>query len=144
MASFPNTRSTRRIALMMLVFWLGALGAAWANACVLQARGTHGHTAAELAAGAPSVSAGHVGIVDDHTANASPGQAPCFKVCDDLSRSLVKWPSALEVPDLAKLASTALPWSALVFAPDVSRRTRPERPAHTGPPLRTLYSRLTL
>ena len=144
MTPFTNHQIKSRIASAMLVFWLFALGAGWANACVLQERGTHLHSAAEVAAGALAVSAGHVGVVDDHTADSSPGQAPCLKVCDDSSRSLVQWKSGNELPELAMLPLVAMPWSALVVALDVSRPARIQQSAHAGPPLRTIYSRLAL
>ncbi len=144
MTSVSNTRIKRRIASMMLVFWLFALGAAWANACVLLERGTHAHSAATVVAGAPAVSPGHVGVVDDHSADSSPGKAPCLKVCDDSSRSVVKSQSGMDLPNLATLTTAAVPWSASVSALDAPRPARIERPLHAGPPLRTIYSRLAL
>ena len=76
MTSFTNTSIKRRIASVMLVFWLFALGAGWANACILQERGTHLHPAATAHTGTPTVSAGQVGVLDDHEADTSPGNAP--------------------------------------------------------------------
>lgn len=43
MTLFADSRSKRRIASVTLVFWLFALGGAWANACSLQERGTDLH-----------------------------------------------------------------------------------------------------
>ena len=144
MTPFMNAPSKPRIASVMLVFWLFALGAGWANACILQERGTYVHTATAVAAGAPAVSAGHAGVVDDHSADSSPEQAPCLKVCDDSSQSLVKWPSGIDLPELAMQAPIALPWSASVAALDAPQAVRIEQPARAGLPLRTLYSRLAL
>ena len=144
MTPFTNAFSKRRIASVMLVFWLFALGAGWANACVLQERGTHAHSAEVVAAGAPALSAGHVGVVDNHIADSSTGNAPCLKVCDESSRSLVKWQSSIDLPDLATLPLAAVPWSAVVSALDAPRPARIKLSAHAGPPLRTIYSRLAL
>ncbi|MEO7850806.1 MAG: hypothetical protein ABIR94_00955 [Rubrivivax sp.] len=144
MTHVTNPHIKRRIASVMLVFWLFALGAGWANACVLQERGTHAHSAEVVATGAPEVSAGHVGVVDDHIAGSSPGKASCLKVCDDSSRSLVKWQSGVDLPDLAVLPPAVMRWSALVSAPDAPQPAGIEHPARAGLPLRTIYSRLAL
>jgi len=144
MSPFTNAPSKRRIASVMLVFWLFALGAGWANACILQERGTHVHSATAVAAGAPAVSAGHAGVVGDHSTDSSPGQAPCLKVCDDTSQSVVKWPSGLDLPALAMQVPISLTWSASVAALDAPQPDRIEHPARAGPPLRTLYSRLAI
>lgn len=145
MTALTNTRSKRRIASVMLLFWLFALGAGWANACVLQERGTHAHSAEAIAAGSTTVSAGHVGVVDDHGVDSSPGHAPCLKVCDDTSQSLVKWSSGIDLSDLAMLPLVvAMPWPALDVALEVPRPARIKHSAHAGPPLRTIYSRLAL
>jgi hypothetical protein len=144
MTPFTNARRKRRITSVMLVFWLFALGAGWANACVLQERETHGHTATAVEAGAPAVSAGHVGVVDDHSADSSPGKAPCLKACDDSSQGLVKWPSGMDLPDLAMLPLPAMAWSASVASLDAPQAARIEYPARASLPLRTRYSRLAL
>ncbi|MEP7282480.1 MAG: hypothetical protein ABI696_10925 [Rubrivivax sp.] len=144
MTLFTNARSKRRIASVMLVFWLFALGAGWANACVLQERSTHAHTAQAVAAGAPTVSPGHVGVVDDHTADSSPGMAPCLKVCDDSSRSLVKSQLGTDPPNAVTLTTAAAPWPVMNRALDAPRPARIQHTAHAGPPLRIIYSRLAL
>ena len=144
MTPFTNARRKRRITSVMLAFWLFALGVGWAHACVLQERGTHLHTAAAVAAGAPAVSAGHVGVVDDHSADSSLANAPCLKACDDSSQGLVKWPSGMDLPDLAMLPPPAMAWSASVASLDALQAARVEHPARAALPLRTRYSRLAL
>ncbi len=144
MTPFTNSGFKRRIASLMLVFWLFALGAGWANACALQDRGTHVHSDAQVAAGAPTVSPGHVGVVDDHTVDSSPGKAPCLKMCDDSSQSLVKWQSGIDLLGLAMLPPTAMQWSGSVAGLDTLETARIERPACADLPLRTRYSRLAL
>lgn len=140
-----NTHSKRRIASMMLVFWLFAVGAAWANACVLQDRGTHWHAADAIAAGTPpAVSAGHVGVVDDHGVRAAPGAAPCLKACDDRSQSLVKAGASIDFPALTTLTSAWVTWLEPVAALDAAQAAHIDLPAPAGPPLRTRYSRLAL
>ncbi|MEO5732409.1 MAG: hypothetical protein ABIQ87_01810 [Rubrivivax sp.] len=142
MTPFANSRIKRRIAPVMVVFWLFALGAGWANACLLQERNAHQHADVESHVGTPIVSAGHVGALGDHEADPAPGKAPCLKVCDESSQSLVKWPSALELPNLAP--PTVVAWSVSVAALDSPRPGHVERRARAGLPLRTRYSRLAL
>jgi hypothetical protein len=141
MTRFNHARTKHRIACVMLVFWLFSLGAGWANACVLQERGTHAHSAAAVAAGVPAVSPGHVGVADDHSASDPHGKTPCLKVCDDASQSLVKGLSGLEMPTMPL---TVVAWSASTPALRAQRSASTRPVAHTGPPLRTMYSRLAL
>ena len=134
----------RRFAAALLMVWVFALGAAWANACVLQDRATHldpsfGGTAAFLA-----VSPGHVGVLASHVQNPSPSEAPCLKVCDDTSQSLVKWQSGVDLPGMAMLPSFTMAWSESVASLDARQPVRVEYPTQVALPLRTRYSRLTL
>jgi hypothetical protein len=135
----------RLVASVMLAFWIFTLGAGWANACILQERGTHLHPNAGAHAGTPTVSAGHGGVLDDHEANTSAGKAPCLKVCGDESQSIVKWHASFDLLDVAMVPPTAMLWPATVAALDAPLRT-----VHVGHsprgdlPLRTLYSRLAL
>ena len=139
-----NTRHKRRISSLMLGFWLFALGAAWANACVLQDRGAHGHAADAVAAGAHAVSAGHVGVVNDHDLHAAPGAAPCLKACDDRSQSLVKTGASMDLPALPTPTTVWVIWTEAVMAQDAARAARTDPPAPAGPPLRIRLSRLSL
>ncbi len=143
MMLFANSRIKRRIASVMLVFWLFALDAAWANACNLQERGTHLHPDVAAHAGTPTVSAGHVVVLDDHGADSSPGKAACLKACDDGSQSIVKWQASFDRLDLAMVPPTWMAWTPTIIALDAPRITRVE-PARAGLPLRTRYSRLAL
>lgn len=142
MTPFANSRIKRRIASVMVVFWLFALGAGWANACLLQERNTHQHADVESHVGMPTVSTGHVGILGDHEADSAPGKAPCLKVCDESSQSVVKWSSGIDLLNMASPSIVA--WSVFVTAFDSPRRGHVERPARAGLPLRTRYSRLAL
>lgn len=144
MTLFANSRIKHRIASATLVFWLLALGAAWANACSLQERGTHLHPDGAAHAGTPTVSAGHVEDLDDHGAASSPAKAACLKTCDDGSQSIVKWQANSGLLDLAMVPPTWLAWTPKVAALDAPSIAHVEHPARAGLPLRTRYSRLAL
>jgi hypothetical protein len=140
MTRFTNADFKHRIASVMLMFWLFALSAGWANACILQDRGTHLHTSGA----STNVSPGHVGAVSDLDENHAPGNAPCLKVCDDSSQGLVKWKSDVDLSDLTMLQPAAMRWPALVGALDAPLAARIEFPARADLPLRIRYSRLAL
>jgi len=144
MSIFNSPRSKRRFASAMLVFWVFAMGAAWANACLLQNRTTHLDPSFVATAAVSAVSSGHIGVLASHAQNQSPGEAPCLKVCDDASQSPVKWQSGVELPDMAMLPPFAMAWSELVAALDAPQPVRIERLARADLPLRTRYVRLAL
>lgn len=144
MPPFAYSRIKRRIASVMLVFWLFALGAGWANACILQERGTHLHPDETAHAGTSTASAGHVGVLGDHEADSSSGKAPCLKACDDSSKSLVKWSSGISLIDLTMAPPTVLAWSVSEVALDSARTGHVEHRPRAGLPMRTRYSRLAL
>lgn len=144
MTLFANSRITRRIASVMLVFWLFALGAAWANACSLQKRGAHMHPDSAAHAGTPTVSAGHAGFLDDPGAGPSLGKAACLKACDDGAQSIVKGQGSLDLLDLAMVPPAWIARTPKVAGLDAARIANFEHPARAGPPLRTRYSRLAL
>lgn len=144
MTLFANSRITRRIASVMMVFWLFALGAAWANACGLQERGPHLHPDAAAHPGTPTFSARHVEVPDDHGADSSPEKAACLKACDDGSQSIVKWQASFDRLDLAMVPPTWMAWTSKVAALNGPSIVHFEIPARAGLPLRTRYSRLAL
>ncbi len=144
MTLFNNPRLTRRIGQAMLVFWVLALGTAWANACLLQDRSTHLEPSVVATAGLPAVSPGHIGVLAGHAQVQSPGEAPCLKVCDDASQSLIKWQPGMELPDMTKLPSFAMVWPESLAVLDARQPVRIEPLARTGLPLRTRYVRLAL
>ena len=140
--TIPNFK--RRFASVMLVLWVLALGASWANACLLQDRTTHFDPSTVAIAGSSIVSPGHVGVLASHAQDPSPGEAPCLKVCDDGSQSLVKWQAGMELPNAAMLPSFTMARLVSVAARDARQPVRFERPARTGLPLRTRFVRLAL
>lgn len=144
MTPFAYAHVKRRIASVMLVFWLFTLGAGWANACILQERSTHLHADSAAQAGASTVSAGYVGALADHGGDSPSGKAPCLKACDDSSQSLIKWSSGIALLDLSMAPPTVLAWSVSAVALDSARTGHIGHPPRAGIPLRTRYSRLTL
>jgi len=148
----PNQRSRRRTVFAMLAVWLFALGAGWANACLLQQRGTHAHGASDgavVAGHTVVVLAGHIGADsahDDEGSGASPaaGKA-CQKVCDDGTQTVVKVAPSFDLTDVAMAPPVATLWTTLVaaLAPAASAQGVAASPG-VGPPLRTRYSRLAL
>jgi hypothetical protein len=83
---FSNNHTKRRTGYMVLLAWVLALAAGWANACLLQERGAHWHgpsNDATLTDQAAHVSSGHVGVDSDHAENTGSGKGAGLKVCDD-------------------------------------------------------------
>ena len=111
---FANTHAKRGTSFIVLLMWLLALAAGVANACLLEARGTHGRDATagtSRASIALATAAVHVGAVADHN-DPDTSKAPCLKVCDDVSQTLIKpQPSTFDLthpgpPLLVRVVST--------------------------------------
>lgn len=135
----------------VLAMWLFALGAGWANACMLQERGTHGHREARGAtlpddAAIIVVSAGHIGVDSAHGDDAKgAGGKACLKVCDDATQSVVATPSVFDLTDVALAPPAATLWTPRAAALQVVGIVTPAAsPPALGPPLRTRFSRLAL
>ncbi|MEO8123170.1 MAG: hypothetical protein ABI633_03905 [Burkholderiales bacterium] len=150
MMPFAKRRFKRTTAIAALLVWLFATSVGWANACVLQPQGTHGHAATSepAASGAPPVvSAGHLGVVPDHDedGHGNPGKAPCLKVCDDGTKSLVTWTSSIDLTDAGIVPPTYLAWHAVEASVSLNiDRPGTEPPPRLALPLRIRYSRLAL
>ena len=144
MTLFKPPRLKRRFASAALVLWVLVLGVAWSNACLLRDRTTHLDPAFLAIEGLPAVTPGHIGVSASDAQNQSPGSAPCLKVCDDASQTIVKWQWGTELPGMALLPSFAMEWSVSGAALDASQPVRIERPTRAGLALRTRYVRLTL
>lgn len=145
---FANTRPVRITASALLMAWLFALTAGWANACVLQERSTHGHpvTVGSTTAVA-TIWAGHSGATPGHDGNsrADPALASCLKVCDNGSQSVVKPSSDPDRADYALAPAAIVAWRVVV-APSSSRASHAGKaPSLRAPvPLRIRYARLAL
>jgi hypothetical protein len=147
MSPFPNTRTKRRTVYTLLLVWFFALGSGWANACLLQASGTHWHgpsADASLIAHVSRVSPGHVGADSDHAENAGPAKSACLKVCSDDTQSIVKLASSADLWDIAAGPPSALAWFAPLDAAALDNVWLEQPAPSPGVPLRTLFSRLAL
>ena len=148
MKPFSNTRTKRSTALVMLLVWLFALASGVANACLLEARGTHSHgapvTQSSATEAASGISAGHAGVIASHDAGADASRAACLKVCDDDSQSLPKQQSSFDLTDPGLALFVAVAWTAAVL--DLSAPSRTNDLGHRVPglPIRTRFSRLAL
>ncbi len=147
MPPFSNTLTKRRTVYTVLLAWLFVLASGWANACLLQERGTHWHGPsgdATLTAEVPRVSPGHVGVDSDHAANAGPGKGACLKVCDDNSQSVIKLASSVDLMDSAMAPPAALYWPAPLAATARGNAWLALPAPSPGVPQRTRFARLAL
>lgn len=147
MPLFSNTRRTRRTVYMVLLVWLFAVTAGWANACLLQERGTHGHGSSgegSSAALVVQVSPGHVGVDADHAENAGAGKSACLKVCGDDSQSIIKLAFSVDVTDVAMAPAVALVWLAPSATAQRSNAWLALPAPSSGVPPRTRFARLAL
>lgn len=137
----------RRVATAMLLFWVFALGASWANACLLQDRQTHAHaTAVDGDAALPSVTAGHGGAVPSHGDDAGAGGMACLDLCDAASQSCTQKDAAPVVLDLADLPPPlhTMAWSPVATQQPEAGLAAASPPPEAAVPLRTRFSRLAL
>ncbi len=150
MPLFSNTRTKRRTVYMVLLAWLFAMAAGWANACLLEERGTHWHGPSEEGSPTsqvPRVSPGHVGVEADHAdhgENGSPGKSACLKVCGDDSQSVIKLASSVDLTDVAMAPPVALIWPTPVTAAERNNAWLALPAPRPGVPLRTRFARLAL
>jgi len=143
MTSIRQTRTLRRIATAMLLFWLFAFGASWANACVLQERQTHAH--AESVDGDFTVTAGHGGALPSHGSDGGAGELVCLDLCDSTSQTRVQTDASPGAIDLADGPPLLL---APAWPPVVARLAATpgavSAPLADSVPARTRLSRLAL
>lgn len=146
MTPIRRPRTLRRIATAMLLFWLFAIGASWANACVLQNQQTHAHAdAVEGDHAFSTVTAGHGGAVPSHADDGDAGDLVCLDLCDAASQSCVQPDGAPGAVDLTDgppllLAAAWAPVAARVAdVPVVATAPLPD-----AVPPRTRLSRLAL
>lgn len=148
MKLLSNTSARRNIAFMVLLMWLFALASGVANACLLEVRETHSHAAATEFVDAAQVSVilpGHAGAVaDDSVVGEAHLTAPCLKVCDDGSHSLLTQVSTVAHADPGPALLVMVLWSTT--APDVPAlgQIDDEQPATPELPIRVRFSRLAI
>jgi hypothetical protein len=148
MKPFSNTRAKRNTAFVVVLVWLFALASGVANACLLEARGTHSHgspvaysSATEAASG---ISAGHAGAIASHDAGSDTAKASCLKVCDDRSQSLLKQQSGFDLTDPGQAPFVVLVWTAATPVVSAPKQANIQQPHAPGLPIRTRFSRLAL
>lgn len=147
MTPIRRPRTLRRIATALLLCWVFALGASWANACLLQDRQTHAHaTAAGGDAAVPSVTAGHAGAVPSHGHDAGAGDLACLDLCDAAAQSCTQKDAA---PDVFGVADLPPPLHSIAWALAATRQpdtalAMASPPQEAAVPLRTRFSRLAL
>lgn len=145
-----NSGTRRHTAWTMLLVWLFTLASGVANACVLEARGSHSHgaPAAHLSATDAALEAapGHAGRTahDEHESDTEPTKQSCLKACDAGSQSLLKQPSSLDSPHLELTPFAVTAWAAEPSASMLVGRAHHLRLPEHGPPVRVLFSRLAL
>ncbi len=147
MRSVSNNRSRRRTVVTLLLVWFLALGSGWANACLLQDRGTHWHGLADdgsAPAEVSPISAGHLGAGLDHAENAEPVKGACLKVCGEGAQTMVKSAVSADVADIAMAFPTVLEGYAVLDAAEQANVWRDLPDPSPGVPLRTRFSRLVL
>ncbi len=149
MPLFSNTHTKRRTGYLVLLAWVLALAAGWANACLLQDRGIHWQgrsNGATLTDQAAHVLPGHVGINSDHAENPGPGPGKSSgqKVCDDGKQAVVKLVSSVDLTNLTMAPPTVFVWPdpAAIARRSLARRGLPA--PSPAVPLRTLFVRLAL
>lgn len=147
MIRFTSSRTKRRTAFAVLLVWLFAITASWANACVLQERNTHLHGSVDpqtLSARAPLVSTGHLGADADHPETTGAAKSTCLKFCGDGAQTLVTVNPGFDLLDLPMAPPLALAWTTRqAAAAPVSAWLELPAPS-PGLPLRTRFSRLAL
>ncbi len=144
---FANTRTKRRTAFTVLLVWLFAVTASWANDCVFQERNTHLHGSVDPqtpSAQAPLVSPGHLGADADHPEITGAAKSSCLKFCGDSAQALVKLTPGVDLLDLPIAPPVALAWTThqAAAAPATARLELPAPSPRL--PLRTRFSRLAL
>ena len=142
-----NHRAKRNTAFVALLVWLFALASGMANACLLEAPGTHAHApkhGASDVAHATAMPAGHAIADDDHDDDADGSKEACLKTCDDGSNAPVKLKASFDLSDPGLAPVVAIAWNAAIPAVSAPYRLNDLQPPIVGPPFRVRYSRLAL
>ena len=143
---FP-TSAMRHTAFLVLLVWLFAMGSGMVNACLLEARGSQSHVATASSsetAHAPVAFTDHEEAVVGHGHDSEPAKAPCLKVCDDESRSLLKQQSGVGPTELGPAPLVAILWTVTTSVASAPLRMDDRQPLAPELPLRVRYARLAL
>lgn len=143
-----NNRAKRSTVFAMLLAWTIALVSGVANACLLEVRDTNheGFAVAHWAASA----VGHKGptgnepTVAAHHSGSNATKAPCLKVCDDVSQSVLRVNSVFDPADPGHVPTVTVVRSAAIPVISAPRRANDLSPPSPGLPLRLRFSRLAL
>ena len=145
---FNNHRAQRTTAFAMLFAWTFALVSGSVNACLLEVRDTHhdGFAAAHSAASDVGHESppGNSLTVASHHSDSDANKAPCLKVCDDVSQSLLKVNSVFDPADPGHAPIVTVFWTAAIPIISALRRANDPWPPPLGLPLRLRFSRLAL
>ncbi len=144
-----NYRAKRNTAFAMLLAWIFALVSGSVNACLLEVRDTYherfavAHSAASDV-GHESPSGNEKLTVASHHSDSDATKAPCLKVCDDVSQSLLKVNSIFNPTDPGQAPFITVLWTAVIPVISAPRRVNDPWLPPLGPPLRLRFSRLAL
>lgn len=147
MKLFSTTRTKRNAAFFAMLVWLFALTSGIANACLLETPESHGYIASAGFSGpadAPAIVADHASTVAGQGHDSDTSKAPCLKVCDDESRSLLKQESGAAQIDPGPAPLVVVLWIAATGAGASLPRVEDLQPPAPGLPLRLRYVRLAL
>ncbi|WP_232290857.1 hypothetical protein [Polaromonas naphthalenivorans] len=151
MKLFSNTRARRSTIFMVLLVWLFALASGVANACLLEARQTHAHSAIDMAASSESAAHAHAAVIlPGHTGAVADGmgeqqfKAPCLKVCDDGTRSFPKQDGAVAQNDAGPALLVQVLWGKVAPSIPTLHHIDAEQPATPELPIRIRFSRLAI
>ncbi len=147
MKPFSATRTKRNAAFFAMLVWLFALASGIANACLLETHESNGYIASagfSAKADAPAIVAYHASAFAGHDHDSDTSKAPCLKVCDDESRSLLKQESGAAQTDPGPAPLVAVLWIAATDGGAPPLRVEDLQPLAPGLPLRLRYVRLAL
>lgn len=150
MTSLSNNRTLRDTVSAVLLVWVLALGAGWADACLVQphradfSRTTDSGDGAGSPARVPNLAAGRGVLVAGHDEAGHASTASCPGAFDAGTQGLVEATSRSDPTDPGSAPLSAPVWTkvAPIVPTTVSASAVATAPA--GPPLRIRYSRLAL
>ena len=147
MKPFSSPFAKRSVSFLVLLVWVLAMASGVVNACLVEARGAHGHLTAAggfQEAATPGMSAGRPRAVADHDDDANSSKASCLKACDDVAQSLPKQDLTAAQADPGPAALVWILWTVTTAVVLPHHRTDPVQPCVPERPIRIRYTRLAL